>query len=919
MNTLTKGKVIKYSLLPGFLPRIKTLFGPGRGHIAFWMAIIYGAVRLLPSGHPYLKTENLGRFGVRHVIAEAGRNLTWDWRHADQIVVFFTMLTGIVLFFMQVFLLIAAMIAIPALAMPHYSGVVVPTSPFDIFITPDPTQDVAFIFLDMVFGIPDIFNSCVATGVPCEDTRGLPLPNAIVGAFPTPFQLAFHEILEMYSYGIFIAAIFILLYFVTTTVGEMAESGSPFGRRFNRLWAPLRLMFFFFALAPLAGAYGLNQAQMWTLRIASFGSSMATNGWYTFLDGITIGGTTILGTNEADAPLGERWIVTPRTPDPGTFLQFMQTATACKYAQRLVHDRYIQAYVVRNEEPGGQGALHLWKTPFIDEETIPGPPGPEFTSLDEALDFVNNGDITIRYGEYNPLLYTDQKGFVYPWCGEVVIPNPGVLAYNINERDPGIYWALFNNFVIIAQQSWGWIELHDWGDRIARNILNNETEALPDGDDMRAYVDFYRLMTADVVEFAVQEQIALGEYAVSPEVRAKGWAGAAIWYNRIAEANGGLIDAVNNVPQPKLWPAGLEQILNQKKSNNDNIAGPDRFDMTLPNGRRVSFEREEDADIARVERFAYNMWLDGAALASPTGREIPETRNAVIDAINAIFGTQGLFDMRENADQHPLAQLVGAGKGLINSSIRAFGFVVGTTVGSGIWGMLGGAPPAILGTMSEMAKSVAIAGLLAGVILFYVVPFMPFIYFFFAVMGWVKAVFEAMVGVPLWALAHIRIEGDGLPGPGGMNGYFLIFEIFVRPILIIFGLIAAISVFAAAVSVLNEIFELVVTNLTGRDPNDLDPDQTPFFRAAIDQLFYTVIYVVIVYMIGLSCFKLVDLVPDQIMRWLGASVTAFGDAEKNSAGQLLHKVSYGSTGVVSQMGEAGGMMQGALNAHFVGR
>ena len=63
--------------------------------------------------------------------------------------------------------------------------------------------------------------------------------------------------------------------------------------------------------------------------------------------------------------------------------------------------------------------------------------------------------------------------------------------------------------------------------------------------------------------------------------------------------------------------------------------------------------------------------------------------------------------------------------------------------------------------------------------LFYIIPFMPFIYFFFAVGTWVKAIFEAMVGVPLWALAHIRIDGQGLPGDAAMNGYYLLLEIFV--------------------------------------------------------------------------------------------------------------------------------------------
>ena len=39
------------------------------------MAQIYAMAGLLPPNHPYLNPENKGRYGVRHVIAEAANNL----------------------------------------------------------------------------------------------------------------------------------------------------------------------------------------------------------------------------------------------------------------------------------------------------------------------------------------------------------------------------------------------------------------------------------------------------------------------------------------------------------------------------------------------------------------------------------------------------------------------------------------------------------------------------------------------------------------------------------------------------------------------------------------------------------------------------------------------------------------------------
>lgn len=51
--------------------------------------------------------------------------------------------------------------------------------------------------------------------------------------------------------------------------------------------------------------------------------------------------------------------------------------------------------------------------------------------------------------------------------------------------------------------------------------------------------------------------------------------------------------------------------------------------------------------------------------------------------------------------------------------------------------------------------------LTVGVFLAYFLPIIPFMYFSFAVISWVLEIFEAIVAMPLWALAHLRIDGEG--------------------------------------------------------------------------------------------------------------------------------------------------------------
>lgn len=159
----------------------------------------------------------------------------------------------------------------------------------------------------------------------------------------------------------------------------------------------------------------------------------------------------------------------------------------------------------------------------------------------------------------------------------------------------------------------------------------------------------------------------------------------------------------------------------------------------------------------------------------------------------------------------------------------------------------------------------------------------------------------------------------------------MVFEIFIRPILIVFGLIASILIFASLVKVLNEIFYLVIANMSGHDPIDStacfkSPDAasdtsggktgTDFMRGTIDEFFYTIVYAIVVYMIGLSCFKLIDLIPNNILRWMGAGVKSFNDLRGDSAEDMLSTLTVGGGALGSQIGEVAGSAEGAIQSLF---
>jgi conjugal transfer/type IV secretion protein DotA/TraY len=302
------------------------------------------------------------------------------------------------------------------------------------------------------------------------------------------------------------------------------------------------------------------------------------------------------------------------------------------------------------------------------------------------------------------------------------------------------------------------------------------------------------------------------------------------------------------------------------------------------------------------------MWQEGDSVSTtytqPTG-------NAVVDIINALFGTEGLFSMRRNDNVHPLAQLTGVGRSLIETSLRNLTYASVGGAGGALLAQISQFTGATAANFSSFLVTISMIGLTAGFILFYIVPFLPFIYFFFALGGWVKGIFEAMVGAPLWAMAHLRIDGNGLSGQAALSGYYLIFEVFLRPILIVFGLLASISIFSAMVSVMNQVFDLVVANTGGFDVTaeltGIGASKIAEMRSAIDKFFFTVIYTIIVYLMGMSSFKLVDLIPNNILRWMGQAVATFGD-QREDIGQSL--VGSSTVGAQQTLGSIGGGLQG---------
>jgi len=126
-----------------------------------------------------------------------------------------------------------------------------------------------------------------------------------------------------------------------------------------------------------------------------------------------------------------------------------------------------------------------------------------------------------------------------------------------------------------------------------------------------------------------------------------------------------------------------------------------------------------------------------------------------------------------------------------------------TSTGVAVWNFLTGnwaAAAAAVGghaVMNFFATPVFVAILailVPGIVIAYVLPMIPYVMWMAGVAGWIILVCEAMVAVPLWALAHMTLGGDGLHGRA-TEGWSLLFSVVFRPTLMLIGLFLGYFVF----------------------------------------------------------------------------------------------------------------------------
>lgn len=246
-------------------------------------------------------------------------------------------------------------------------------------------------------------------------------------------------------------------------------------------------------------------------------------------------------------------------------------------------------------------------------------------------------------------------------------------------------------------------------------------------------------------------------------------------------------------------------------------------------------------------------------------------RTGVLSAVLDEFGT---YD--------PIVVMQSFGDRLLSAASALLGIsVLGTLAGVGIVGAM-----------------TVIAVFAAGAMFAYVVPITPFIFWMQALVSWIFLVIETMVAAPFWACVHALPQGTGFAGERARQGYMMLIDILIRPVLLVIGAVFAVAMMQAVGWLFGTLMNGWFVNV-GEYVG----------RSFVADIVFSIIVMSVMYYASLTIFtKGVNYMPQHVSRWMGGTTAGSGLGAEGDMQAATRVVG----GVINQGGGAAGALGGGL-------
>jgi conjugal transfer/type IV secretion protein DotA/TraY len=678
----------------------------------------------------------------------------------------------------------------------------------------------------------------------------------------TSVQTALKKTMGFFSNAMLIIASLLLLYHFIVMVAETAHTGTIGGKDTNQLWAPIRLVVAIGLLVPLSttgpGA-GLNSGQYIILQIAKWGSGLGSQTWKAF----------------AEAFAEKQTLVPSITP--------------------AVQDTITQAFSV-----------------FVCMESINYYADPSRLNRPASKIKPKWGNTSVSGARV--LNFSDDTTTGHARCGSITFKLPDTSSaagenQNVNRLVTANSQA-FQAFLPSVQAK-------------AREIIMNyfiperiSTTSPPSRTTLNQLVaSFQRQLIQQTNSLSMN--VANSEYekitqSIKGAADSYGWMSAGTWFMAIARAQGQVL--ANGIAMPTVkGPTGIVEagtdnsiyvdVMTWARTSPDSTADAAMGDLpttTTPTG--FAFQGAinyigEGVGIAGTIVQALSTEFGGLItefgdLLKGTPRQASEKILSGISNYAANYGVwksggEGQWDNVQSTGMvvkniNPMASLTELGHRHVQLATDLWGLAImyaGAGVSVSTIGAAASLIPTkatnVLGAMAGLGTTMGLAAagiivffssfaFIAGVTLAFFIPLMPFVRFFYAIVTWAATLLEAMLCLPFLALAHLNPKGDGFSGQAPQFGYRMLFQLFVRPALTVFGLIASLLIFYVAVRFLNGMYYQAVLGIAG---NWSGTGATGFVARVV----FSIFYVTLMYISATMSFKMIDHIPQRALHWMGAN------------------------------------------------
>lgn len=288
---------------------------------------------------------------------------------------------------------------------------------------------------------------------------------------------------------------------------------------------------------------------------------------------------------------------------------------------------------------------------------------------------------------------------------------------------------------------------------------------------------------------------------------------------------------------------------------------------------------------------------------------------------NSVLGTMvsSNFTPDTNGNYNPIVVLMNEGNDLLQIVVTIWITTIAlSTVLAIAAGFCNSTSPSglvfktAMGWMKSILMIITGALLVPGAILAYYVPMYPFAVFTFAAIGWFGMVLEGMAAAPLVCLGMTHPEGHDFLGKAE-QAMMLFLSIFLRPALMVIGMIAFMIVSFVAFQMLISGYGALLAGLQGSAGGN-DSFAGSGLLILISKTMVLVIFGMMTMEVIEQCAKLIYQLPNNMSKWIGAPGIGeeYGQMAAAVRGSVSAAAEQGGRGAQLGMetGEAVGRMHG---------